>query len=665
MICFARGLVLRKGERTLEFERDLGDGRVQFKYLDTFEVNTFEMSKVYADVLSGTLNVVRDVQPSKQDIAALDATPLALPALLTPKQEALIGFRMHFIRKALHLRVTHGSASQCAALLLVTPRPTGMDAGEKAAISNFRTPKPATLMRWLKIYQTSGGNAFLLLDRRAVAPKPKRLEGLVERIVEEAIRKHYLQLRGESMKETHRKAKLATEAANRRDGTTLQEPSESTVSRRILEIPPYVRDVKRYGVAYARNKWRYSLAGDQSTRTLERAEIDHTLLDIWVLDPRTGVPLGRPWITVVMDRMSGYPLGIYISFYGPSSATVASALKMSILPKDDLVKGISDIQIRWSAMGIAELYVVDNGLEFHARTFRRIAWELRADLIYNPVRQPWLKSSVERVMMEFNRMLPSRGKVYTPVKNMQAPDPQKSAAILFDDLCTCLMIWAAQVFPNHIHPKTLVRPIDLWEEGRLSSPPPMLPTSLKHLELATGIGTERTIGGDGVFFQYLRYNSPELQDYRRDHRENFRTEVRFNPDSLDRMQVLLPKRQEWLSVELQRPNVDYGRGLSLLQHQINREEAGKKLSRANAEEVLLKASLRVKERWGEAVQRGVKVRKNADLIRAQGLTSAQLVPEQPRADQSAAPTLEVSPVTLDLLPQILPFQSFTLTEEFE
>lgn len=41
--------------------------------------------------------------------------------------------------------------------------------------------------------------------------------------------------------------------------------------------------------------------------------------------------LGRPWITLLIDRYSGYLLGFYISFYGPSSATVARAIKVSIM----------------------------------------------------------------------------------------------------------------------------------------------------------------------------------------------------------------------------------------------------------------------------------------------------------------------------------------------
>lgn len=36
------------------------------------------------------------------------------------------------------------------------------------------------------------------------------------------------------------------------------------------------------------------------------------------------------------------------------------------------------------------------------------------------------------------------------------------------------MVWTVDEFPRHIHPKTLVHPIDLWEEGLLEVPPPRL-----------------------------------------------------------------------------------------------------------------------------------------------------------------------------------------------
>lgn len=663
MLSFARGLVLNKGLRTLEFERDLGEGKVQFKFSDTFEVHTFQVSKLYQAILAGEVKQVHASQPTSRP--PLDESVVVrLPSVLSPMQEAIIAFRMRYINAAVRDRASPGSATQLAKVIAKVQKDAAdMDGDERKLIEHLEAPKPSTLINWLKRYRRAGGNPFVLCDMRAIAFKPKRIASAVETVVEEMISKHYLQLRGKSMKATYKKVCEEVRQINRREGTELCPPGERTVIRRIHEIPEYVRDMKRLGPAYAKNKWRYSLKGDQSTRILERVEIDHTLLDIWVLDPRTGVPLGRPWITVVMDRLSGYVLGVYISFYGPSSGTVSKAIRCSILPKDDLIAGIPEIEGHWSAMGVPECYVVDNGLEFHSRAFRRIGWHLRADIIYNPVRQPWLKASIERVMMEFNRVLPGRGKVYAPIKNAQVLNPEKTAAILFDDLCTCLLVWAAKVHPLHIHPKTLCRPFDLWEEGRLSAPPSLLPTDLTPLELAAGISAERVIGGDGVFFHYMRYNSLELQDYRRHYGLTFRTEIRFDPDNLGWMHVNLPKADRWIQVELQRPNFDYGNGLSLLQHELIRKEAGKRLTRANADEVLLVAQNELSDRWSNAIKRGIKVRRDSDLIRAQGLTSARIAKGNGSLDRKPQPLPEPSAAIVDRLSKVMPFAGYTLNED--
>lgn len=667
MLCFARGLVLSKGLRTLEFERDLGEGKVQFKYLDTFEVKTFHIATLYKAYLAGEYKLVCGTQHAIAPYVE-EAVAQRLPAKLTPVQEALIFFRMLYVKAANRARASPGSKTQLINVISSVDVKTDvearqLDAEMRKQIESLRTPSPWTLMNWIKRFRSAGENPYVLCDMRPLAKRMKRISQAVEALMEESIAKHYLQLRGKSIKATHEHVQREIDHVNRRDGSSLHVPSLKTVARRINSIPVYVRDLRRLGSGYAKNTWRYSLKGDESTRILERVEIDHTLLDIWVLDPTTGVPLGRPWITAVIDRFSGYILGLYISFYGPSCGSVANAIRFSIMPKGDIVEGIPEIDLHWSAMGVPECYVVDNGLEFHSRAFRRIAWSLRCDLIYNAVRQPWMKASIERLMMEANRTLPLNGKVFAPIKNTQRVDPAKSAAILFDDLCTCLLIWAAKAHPLRIYPKTLVRPIDLWEEGRSSTPPSLLPSDFTHLELAAGISTERTVGGDGVFFRYLRYNSLELQDYRRSHGQVFRTEIRFNPDDLGWMHVHLPRAQKWIHVELQRPGPAYGQGLSLLQHELIRREAGTRLTRANADEALLAAQRQLSERWDQAVKRGLRVRKDADLIRSRGMSSASIGKTEGDASNSPKATPEASPHILQALPEVMPFRAYSLDEE--
>ncbi len=298
---------------------------------------------------------------------------------------------------------------------------------------------------------------------------------------------------------------------------------------------------------------------------------------------------------------------------------------------------------------------MDNGKEMHSDRFRRIGWELQSDFIYNPVRHPWLKASIERTMREICRILPAAGKVYTPVKNALVPDPKKTASIMFDDLCEGLIKWIVDVYPSHINRDTLTRPIDLWTEGVESMPPITLPVTTQSLDISMGIAYERTVGRDGLVMQYLRYNSPELQEYCRTYKQSFRTEVRIVPDDISSCHIFLEKSKRWVNVPLVRPYGDYGNGLSLLQHQIIRKHAGKKLKMANAEEELYRARMELRDRWEVATSRGNTLKKQSDLIRLQNLTSARLTD---RLDNNPVEVPEASDMLRLNFEQITPFKTF-------
>ncbi len=671
MFTFGNGLVLREGERTFQFERELSCFELQFRYLDNNEVRTFSRLKLYRQILEKTVIPVHQngypiAQPNRVSVQEREYT---YPTTLSPRQEQTIQFRQFLVKRATAQGVTPGSQKRCEAFL-ADVRQKGeayfakcFPEGETSEL--LKLPCADTLRKWMKRSQSSGNNPYALLDLRPLVRRRKRIDPDVDAGVEKSISKYYLQRHGLSVAETFRRYLQDTAQEERLLGTKIEVASLRSMQRRVNEIDPYIRDVKRYGSEFARNKWRYSLKGDTTTRVLERVEIDHTWLDMWVLDPVSGVPIGRPWITVAIDRYSGYILGFYVSFYGPSVASVAHCIRNAIFPKEDLLSLVPNLSQPWTAMGVAEQYVVDNGLEFHAKDFMRILFDLRADVLFNPVRRPWLKPSIERTMMEVNRMLPSRGKVYTPTKNMVPVSPSDSAAILFDDLCAGLTLWAADVFPKSVHNKNLVRPLDLWEEGRLNSPIPMFPLGFEQFDITAGLSTQRTVDGDGVFFKYLRFNSVELQDYLRSNGRKLRLEVRFNPDDLGRVFVHLPADKRWLPVALQRPSNGYGDGLSLIQHEIIRAEAGKNLLRRNVEEELAKAQERLREHWGDAVARGVRVKRHASLVRLQGLSSARLSGQSVRTRCEVASVPVASPLAESHLQKVMPFKAFSMAEELE
>lgn len=94
-----------------------------------------------------------------------------------------------------------------------------------------------------------------------------------------------------------------------------------------------------------------------------------------------------------------------------------------------------------------------------------------------------------------------------------------------------------------------------------------------------------------------------------------------------------------------------------------RKEAGQRLTRFNAEEVLLRAQADLQDRWSEATKRGIKVRKDADLVRAQGMSSARITKRDASSELAVPTPPEPSPAMMNLLPRAIPFKGYSLEEE--
>lgn len=61
---------------------------------------------------------------------------------------------------------------------------------------------------------------------------------------------------------------------------------------------PYERDEARYGRRVADVRHRVNESDVSPTRRLDRPQIDHTKLDLVVIDEKTSVPISRPWLEI-------------------------------------------------------------------------------------------------------------------------------------------------------------------------------------------------------------------------------------------------------------------------------------------------------------------------------------------------------------------------------
>jgi putative transposase len=69
---------------------------------------------------------------------------------------------------------------------------------------------------------------------------------------------------------------------------------------------------------------------------LELVQIDYTVVDVVVVDELERYPIGRPWLTVVIDVATRVIMGYQLSLEPPSSTSVALAISHAVLRKDAL-----------------------------------------------------------------------------------------------------------------------------------------------------------------------------------------------------------------------------------------------------------------------------------------------------------------------------------------
>lgn len=110
--------------------------------------------------------------------------------------------------------------------------------------------------------------------------------------------------------------------------------SHESVRQIALTVDRYQVMRARFGRRAADTKRKPRGAGVTTTRALQRVEVDHFLCDVHLVCEKTGVRLGRPWLTLVIDHYSGMVLGYHLSFAPPSAASVLAALRHAILPKE-------------------------------------------------------------------------------------------------------------------------------------------------------------------------------------------------------------------------------------------------------------------------------------------------------------------------------------------
>ena len=98
----------------------------------------------------------------------------------------------------------------------------------------------------------------------------------------------------------------------------------------------------------------------QPEHPMELLQIDHTPVDIIVVDQHKRLPIGRPWLTLAIDVRTRMVAGFHVSLWSPSTISVSLALSQAVLPKTCWLADRELQTLEWPVHGLPRTIHVDN-----------------------------------------------------------------------------------------------------------------------------------------------------------------------------------------------------------------------------------------------------------------------------------------------------------------
>jgi putative transposase len=104
---------------------------------------------------------------------------------------------------------------------------------------------------------------------------------------------------------------------------------------------------------------------------MDLLQIDHTLVDVIVVDQQKRLPIGRPWLTLAIDVRTRMVAGFHVSLWSPSTISLSLALSQAVLPKTSWLADRELQTLDWPVHGLPRTIRGDNAKEFHAEALVR------------------------------------------------------------------------------------------------------------------------------------------------------------------------------------------------------------------------------------------------------------------------------------------------------
>ena len=183
---------------------------------------------------------------------------------------------------------------------------------------------------------------------------------------------------------------------------------------------------------------------------LDQVQIDHTVMDLIVVDDRDRQPIGRPYLTVAIDVRSRCLVGMVVTLEPPSAVSVGLCLAHAAGDKRPWLERLG-IDAAWPMSGKPKALYVDNAREFKSEALTRGCDQHGISLDYRPLGRPHYGGIVERVIGTAMRQIHELpGTTFSNPVERGAYDAEKMAALTIAELERWLVL-AVATYHGTVH----------------------------------------------------------------------------------------------------------------------------------------------------------------------------------------------------------------------
>ena len=372
--------------------------------------------------------------------------------------------------------------------------------------------------------------------------RPDRLPEEVERLVSTAITKMYLS------KQRIRLSALMMLIRAECQKAGLRAPSRNTVRSRINRRHPDELIRRRHGRNAARRLQAVEGRFPEVRQPFDTVQIDHTRVDIIVVDPFTRQPIGRPWISVAIDVHTRCIVGLCLTLEAPSAVSVGLCLAHAAMDKKPWLERIG-VESEWLMAGIPKVIHVDNGADFHSEALRRGCEAHGIRIVYRPVGAPHYGGIVERVIGTFmKRVHTLPGTTFSNTAQRGEYPSERHAAFTLAELEKWFALVITGPYHGEVHSGIGEPPIMRWHRAVAEAGEPPRVANPRAFLVDFLPVVRRRVQRQGFVIDHIVYFSNAIKPWIAQRDRWHRFFIRRDPRDLSRIFVLDPEGNHYVEV---------------------------------------------------------------------------------------------------------------------